>query len=82
MPEVTISHTFREMTEDMRPQDPGMDGAGWTFELLEHGGEYPDMMPQVIRATDAAGRSCIYLPAKVDGRVVQSISFGLDRRDQ
>jgi hypothetical protein len=29
MPEVTISHTFREMTAEMRPQDPGMDGAGF-----------------------------------------------------
>jgi hypothetical protein len=70
------------MTEDMRPQDPEMDGAGWTFELLEHGGEHPDAMPQAIRATDAVGRWCIYLPVKVGGKVVQSVGFEVDQRDE
>ncbi len=76
---ITRSHTFREMTQEMRPQDPTLDGAGWTFELLEHWGEYPDTMPQAIRATDAAGRSCIYVPVREDGRVVDSLGFELRR---
>lgn len=74
---VTKSHTFREMTEEMRPQDPSLDGAGWTFETLEHGGEYPDVMPMAIKATDAEGRTCIYVPVTVDGRVVDSLAFNL-----
>ena len=76
---ITRSHTFREMSEDARPQDPTLDGEGWTFETLEHGGEYPDTMPQAIRATDAEGRACVYVPVSVDGRVVDSVSFNLIR---
>jgi hypothetical protein len=29
---------------------------------MEHGGEYPDTMPQAIRLVDAEGRSYIYVP--------------------
>ena len=68
---------YREMTEDMRPQDPHMDGTGLTFETLEHGGEFPDMMPQAIRLIDAEGRSCIYGPVQYHGKVVDSHCFGL-----
>lgn len=75
---ITKSHTFREMTEERRPQDPSLDGAGWTFETLEHGGEYPDAMPMAIKATDAEGRACIYVPVMVDGRVVDSLAFNLE----
>jgi hypothetical protein len=39
------------------PQDPRGDGTGLSFETLEHGGEYPDPMPQATRLTDAEGRS-------------------------
>jgi len=42
------------------------------FETLEHGGEYPDTMPQAIRVADAEGRSCIYVPITADGKVVDS----------
>jgi hypothetical protein len=45
--------TFRELTETMRPQDPHGDGAGLRFETGEHGGDYPDNMPQAITVTDA-----------------------------
>jgi len=48
------------------------------FETLEHGGEYPDTMPQAIRVTDAEGRSCIYVPITVDGKVVDSKGFSLE----
>jgi hypothetical protein len=29
---------------------------------MEHGGEYPDAMPQAIKLIDAEDRSCIYVP--------------------
>jgi hypothetical protein len=47
-----------------------MNGTGLRFETLEHGGEHPDTMPQAVRVTDALGRSCLYLPATQDGKVV------------
>jgi hypothetical protein len=62
-----------------RPQDPDLDGTGLTFEPLEHGGEYPDTMPQAIRLTDARGRSAVYVPIKVRGKVVDSLGFTLAR---
>jgi hypothetical protein len=34
-----------------------MDGTGLRFETFDHGGEYPDTMPQAIKLTDAEGRS-------------------------
>ena len=43
-----LTHKFVEMTPDKRPQDPHMDGTGLCFETMEHGGEYPDTMPQAI----------------------------------
>src|SRR5882724_4027779 len=57
-------HYFEDMTPEKRPQDPHKNGAGLTFETLEHGGEYPDTMPQAIRLTDAQGRNCIYVSTK------------------
>jgi hypothetical protein len=68
-------HEFEELTPERRPQDPHGDGAGLTFTTAEHGGEYPDMMPQAIVLTDAEGRSCTYVPIQVDGRVVDSKGF-------
>jgi len=76
---ITRAHTYEPMTEDMRPQDPEMNGSGLTFKTLEHGGEYPDEMPQAIRVTDAQGRWCIYEPTTVDGKVVRSHSYELKR---
>jgi hypothetical protein len=57
-----LTHKFAEMTPEKRPQDPHMDGTGLRFETMEHGGEYPDTMPQAIKLIDAEGRSCIYVP--------------------
>jgi hypothetical protein len=37
---------------------------------LEHGGEYPDTMPQAIKLIDAEGRSSIYVPIMQNGKVV------------
>ena len=73
-----LVHEFEELTPEKRTQDPHMDGTGLRFETLEHGGEYPDTMPQAIRLIDEQGRSCIYLPATENGRVVDSNSFKLE----
>jgi hypothetical protein len=53
-----LTHKFAELTPEKRPQDPHMDGTGLRFETMEHGGEYPDTMPQPIKLIDAEGRSC------------------------
>jgi hypothetical protein len=74
-----LTHKFAETTPDKRPQDPHLDGTGLCFETMEHGGEYPDTMPQAIRLTDAQGRSCISVPITQDGSVVDSQGFMLDR---
>lgn len=70
-----IVHNYEKMTEEKRPQDVEMDGTGCTFETLEHGGEYPDMMPQAIKFTDSEGRSATYVPISVGGKVVDSKGF-------
>ncbi len=75
---ITIRHTFEPMTEDMRPQDERLDGSTLAFETLEHGGDFPDTMPQAIRITDAEGRQCTYVPITVQGRVVRSHGFHLE----
>lgn len=70
------SHRFKRMTPEMRPQDATLDGSTLKFETLEHGGEYPDEMPQAIKVTDAEGRWCIYHPTTgMDGKVVQSHGY-------
>ena len=52
-PPMTATQTFRELTYTMRPQDSHGDGTGLRFETGEHGGDYPDNMPQAITVTDA-----------------------------
>jgi hypothetical protein len=51
------------------------------FVTLDHGGEYPDNMPQAIQVTDAEGRSCTYVPVQVAGEVVDSHGFNLETED-
>ena len=58
-----------------------MDGSGLRFETMDHGGEYPDDMPQAIKLTDAEGRSCIYVPITQNGRVVDSQGYTTDNDD-
>ena len=53
---MSAAPNFRDLTETMRPQDPHGDGTGLRFETGEHGGGYPDNMPQAITVTDAQGR--------------------------
>jgi hypothetical protein len=62
-----------------RPADRDMDGWGLRFETLAHGGEFPDKMPQAIQVTDAEGRSYLYVPVTVDGRIVDSNGFTLEK---
>lgn len=69
------------MTPEKRLQDhPHGDRCGLKFETLEHGGEYPDNMPQAIRLTDAEGRVATYVPITVRGKVVDSLGFRLIRK--
>jgi len=77
-----LMHKFAEMTPEQRPQDPRMDGTGLCFETMEHGGKYPDAMPQAIKLSDAEGRSCIYVPITQDGKVVDSQGFLFDAEDE
>jgi hypothetical protein len=62
-----LAHKFAEITPEKRPQDPHMDGTGLRFETMEHGGEYPDTMPQAIKLIDAEGRSLRADPAERQG---------------
>ena len=64
-PDARITHEFEEMTREKRPQDdPERNGKGLRFLTLEHGGKYPDTMPQALKVTDRQGCSCIYEPAE------------------
>jgi hypothetical protein len=53
------SQTFRELTYTMRPQNPRGDGTGLRFETGEHGGDYPDNMPQATHRADGPS-TCHY----------------------
>jgi len=60
---------------------PHLDGAGLRFETTEHGGEYPDTIPQAIKLIDAEGRSSIYVPITQNGKVVDSQGYSFDPED-
>lgn len=63
-------HTYEELTPEKRPQDRPRDGTCLMFTTIEHGGEYPDSMPQALRVRDSSRRSVTYIPQQtVDGRV-------------
>jgi len=79
---MTLTYAYEEMTPEKRPQGPHMDGTGLRFKTLDHGGEYPDTMPQAIKLTDAQGRSCIYVPITQNGMVVNSQGFVFDPEDE
>src|SRR5258708_1307493 len=61
----------------MRPQDPHGDGTGLRFEIGEHGGDYPDNMPQAITVTNAQGPWPVYVPLRVGGKIVVPEQAGL-----
>jgi hypothetical protein len=60
-----------------RPRDDTMDGRTLKYEMLSHGGEFADDMPQLICVTDPKGRWCFYRPSTVNGRVVRSLGFNV-----
>jgi hypothetical protein len=65
---MSSTQTFRELTYTMRPQDPHGDGTGLRFETGEHGGDYSDNMPP--GDSDAQGRWAVYVPLRVNGKIV------------
>jgi hypothetical protein len=69
-----LTHEFEELSprKAASRSPPGCHRP--RFETLEHGGEFPD----AIRLTDAEGRSCLYVPVKVAGKVVNSKKFTLE----
>jgi hypothetical protein len=76
-----LARKFLPLAPNKRPQDLRMNGAGLRFETMDHGGEYPDLMPQAVKLTDALGRSCLYVPVTQDGRVVDSLGQAFDLED-
>jgi hypothetical protein len=77
-----LTRKFALLAPERRPQDPQLDGRGLRFETMDHGGEYPDTMPQAIKLTDAEGRSCVYVPITQNGRVVDSQGHTVDAGDE
>lgn len=76
-----IYEPAEKLAPEARPQDPSLRGSGLKFKVLEYGGEYNDDMPMSICVTDRENRSCIYVPMTVEGRVVNSKRFILERLD-
>jgi hypothetical protein len=76
-----LTHRFALLAAEKRPQDPRLDGSGLRFETMDHGGEYPDQMPQAIRLVDAEGRACIYVPVMQNGKVVDCLGHMEDEDD-
>ena len=64
---MSATQTFRELTSAARSS---WRRSGLRFETGEHGGDYPDNMPQAITVTDAQGRWAVYVPARVNGKIV------------
>jgi hypothetical protein len=58
---------YEHFAQEKRLEDVGQTAEGWKFETLEH-----DEMnfPPVIRATDAEGRSCLYVAYGPDGSAI------------
>jgi hypothetical protein len=73
------AHNYEEYTPETQPADPGMDGAGWTFETGEHAiGVHGEAFPLVIYATDAEGRKHTYSSTDVGGKPVDSKGYVFD----
>jgi len=78
---VKLMRKFPLLPPDKRPQDPNLDGSGLRFKTLDHGGEYPDNMPQAIQVTDSLGRTCLYVPVTQGGKVVDAVAGETDDED-
>jgi hypothetical protein len=58
--------TFTMLLIEERPHDATRTARGWSFKTLEHD---EHMFPHAIKATDARGRSAIYVPLKRRGKI-------------
>jgi hypothetical protein len=58
--------TFTPLPIEERPHDGTGLAKGWTFKTLEHDAH---TFPHAIEATDAQGRSAVYVPLKRRGRI-------------
>jgi hypothetical protein len=81
MTTMKLMRQFPLLPPEKRPQDPHLNGTGLNFETLDHGGEYPDSMPQAIRLTDFVGRSCTFVPVTQNGRIADSNAYFHDADD-
>jgi len=66
----------RRLYRGSKRPDPRGDGTGLRFKTEEHGGDYPDNMPQAITVTDAHGRWAVYVPLRVNRKIVDSAPVG------
>ncbi len=57
---------FTPLSIEERPHDGTGTAKGWSFKTLEHDAH---TFPHAIEATDAQGRSAIYVPLKRRGRI-------------
>ena len=59
---------YEPFAREKRLEDVSQRAEGWKFETLEH-----DEMnfPPVIRATDAGGRSCLYIAFGPEGGAIE-----------
>jgi hypothetical protein len=67
---------FEPFPPEKRLEDHSQTAEGWKFETLEH-----DEMtfPPVIRATDAQGRSCLYVAFGPDGGAIDIKKVEIER---
>jgi hypothetical protein len=68
------TQTFRKLTVYHASPGPSWRWHRAAVETGEHGGDYPDSMPQAITVTDAQGRWAVYVPLRVGGKIVVSAS--------
>lgn len=76
-----VTQTYEVFTEDTRPQDHSGNLEGWKFEACEHGGEFMDWFPLVVKGTDPQGRTCSYHPIYIDGKAVNHLSSEFPKHD-
>lgn len=63
------------LSEELRPQDDTFDGKNLAFILQEHGGDFPDAMPQVIKVIDKNGNWCNYVPEELNGELIRGYGY-------
>ena len=63
------TQTFRELTYTMRPHVTGM-APGCVSRSESTAATIPTTCPQAITVTDAQGRWAVYVPLRVNGKIV------------